>query len=146
MKNKKYTLKYVGKLPIVLFIILYYIPAIFIMVIISQNEQNDIWVTIMDCLVFGLLFLWFLLALFIHPVSIKNAQTINITNLAYPFRERLNIKDITRIVPHEVPVVFGKIKCLTLYTDHIIKNIFITDIGDFCTECVKINPKIEVTN
>jgi len=136
-------LKRVGRLPIAVFLLIYYLPALaFFTYTIFFKDDTMFW-KILDCIVLGTLFLWLLLALFIHPVCIKK-NSIVITHFGYPFREQIDIQTISKITYQEVPVVLGRVKCLTLHTPSKQKNIFITDVEDFCTKCLSINNRMSI--
>lgn len=145
MRNKLFLLKYIGKVPIVQVLAICYLPALVLFAYIVLYEHTSFPWKITDCVVFGILYLWFLLAIFIHPIIIKNNHTINIVHFSYPFREKIKIESINRISSHKVSTFLGIINYLTLYTRKKQVNIFITDTEGFCEECLRINPNIKRT-
>lgn len=145
MKSKIYTLKYVGKLPIAVFICLYDLPALAYIAFKFFYSNDELLWKIMDSVVFGTLFLWFIIALFIHPVKIKTDGTLVVINFMYPFRETFDIKGMTSITYQEVPVVLGRVKCITLHFDSQQKNIFITDVEEFCKDCLHFRPDLQIS-
>lgn len=145
--SKRFFIKRVGRIPIFIFITLYWIIGstwiIFMHLIIHNDNIQDL---IADNIVLEVLMFFFLCALFIHPVVLKDDGELIVINFSYPFWEKYKVQDIQKISPVSAKIVFGEVEALCLSFEKQQKNIIITDREMFCLECKKLNPNIEITD
>lgn len=145
--SKRFIIKRVGRTPIIFFIIMYWIIGsawiVFCDLIFHNHNVKEI---ITDNIVLEVLVFFFICAVFIHPVVLKDNGELIVINFSYPFREKYMVQDIQKISPVSAKIVFGEVEALCLSFEKQQKNIIITDREQFCLECKKLNPNIEITD